>query len=113
MLEQLENIYSSSLTSLAEAGSTADLESWYKETLGRKGQVILMTRQVGQLAPEDRPVFGKRVNAIKGELETAYRDKSSALQAAELEAEMAADSLDVTLPGRRQWRAGQQWRRSR
>jgi phenylalanyl-tRNA synthetase alpha chain len=104
MIEELEQKYEESLASLKAAGSTAGLEAWYKETLGRKGTITLMTRQVGQLSPEERPVFGKRVNEVKRALEEAHRNRLAQVRAAELEAEIAADALDVTLPGRRQRR---------
>lgn len=104
MLEQLELIYSESLKRLLAAGTTPDLEEWYRQTLGRKGQVTLMTHQVGQLSAEERPAFGKRVNEIKKALEAVYQERLTAVRAAELEAELAADQIDVTLPGRRQHR---------
>lgn len=104
MLEELETVYAESLTTLESASSTSALETWYKETLGRKGNVTLMTRQVGQLPSEERPAFGKRVNEVKQALETRYERRQAAVKRAEIEAGLAADSLDVTLPGRRQWR---------
>jgi phenylalanyl-tRNA synthetase alpha chain len=64
----------------------------------------MMTRQVGKLSPEERPLFGKRVNQIKKELEVAYQERQNGVRAAELLSQLAAESLDVTLPGRRQWR---------
>lgn len=104
MLEQLDRLYEKSLAELEEAASTDQLEAWYKETLGRKGEVQLQTRKVGQLEPEERPVFGRRVNEIKQQLEAAYHERESVLRARELEAQMAQETLDVTLPGRPQWR---------
>lgn len=104
MLEELNLLYTQSLETLANGANSEALEAWYKQTLGRKGQVTLMTRQVGQLGPEERPIFGKRVNEIKRALETAYQDRLSQLQSAEMESQLAADRIDVTLPGRRRWR---------
>lgn len=104
MLNQLNDNYQRALNSLQEATSAAALDDWYKQTLGRKGQITLMTRQVGQLEPEDRPAFGRRVNEVKRELEAAYREQLSRVQMAELQATLSTDGLDVTLPGRRQWR---------
>jgi phenylalanyl-tRNA synthetase alpha chain len=104
MLDKLEQIYAQSLDELQKIASTSGLEAWYKETLGRKGQVILMTRQVGALSPEERPAFGRRVNEIKQELLEAYQRRLVGIRSAELEQEMAGDALDVSLPGRRQWR---------
>jgi phenylalanyl-tRNA synthetase alpha chain len=62
-----------------------------------------MTRQVGQLNPEERPAFGQRVNQVKEELAAAHQQRLARLRAAELEQKMAADTIDVTLPGRRQY----------
>jgi phenylalanyl-tRNA synthetase alpha chain len=104
MLEQLDELYEKSLAELKQVEETAVLESWYKETLGRKGSIYLMTRQVGQLTAEERPVFGKRINAVKQELEAAYEQRLAELKTVELQAQMAASAIDVTLPGRQQWR---------
>ncbi|MGD8805130.1 MAG: phenylalanine--tRNA ligase subunit alpha [Chloroflexota bacterium] len=104
MLDQLNENYERSLTALRAASTSEALDGWYKETLGRKGHITLMTRQVGQLSPEERPAFGRRVNEVKKELESAYKAQSARVQSAELLASLSRDSLDVTLPGRRQWR---------
>ena len=104
MREQLDEIYEQSLRTLEEAGSTDELETWHRETLGRKGSVQLQTRHIGQLVPEERPHFGRRINEVKQALEDAYQERAAALRAQELEAQMAAEALDVTLPGRRAWR---------
>jgi phenylalanyl-tRNA synthetase alpha chain len=103
MLAQLDELYAQSLKELETVGTTAVLDEWHKNTLGRKGSVYLLTRQVGQLPPEERPAFGQRLNAVKQELEAAYETRLAELRAVELQTEMAASTLDVTLPGRRQW----------
>lgn len=104
MLEEINLIYTQSLDALEDTRTTEDLEDWYRETLGRKGRVTLMTRQVGSLSAEDRPLFGKRVNQIKKGLEIVYKERQNSVRAAELQSRLAAESLDVTLPGRSQWR---------
>ncbi len=101
MFEQLNDTYQRSLDKLQNARTSETLEIWYRQTLGRKGDVTQLTRQVGQLSPGDRPAFGKRVNEVKKELEAAYQQQLVKVRKAELEAKMAADGLDVTLPGRR------------
>ena len=101
MLEQLNDTYQRSLDQLQNARTSETLETWYRQTLGRKGDVTQLTRQVGHLGPEDRPAFGKRVNEVKKELEAAYQQQLVKVRTAELEAKITADGLDVTLPGRR------------
>ncbi len=106
MLAQLDQLYADALAQLDQATNTADLDNWYKATLGRKGAVYLLTRQVGQLTAEERPLFGQRLNQIKNDLEARYQQRLDNLKTAELEAQIAASALDVTLPGRRPVRGG-------
>ena len=100
MLDQLESLYETSLAKLEEADSTAVLETWYRDTLGKKGGIYLLTRQVGQLSTDERPIFGKRINVVKNELEAAYEARLAKLKASELADKIASSAIDVTLPGR-------------
>jgi phenylalanyl-tRNA synthetase alpha chain len=100
MLDQLESLYKASLDKLEDVDSTAVLETWYRETLGRKGSIYLLTRQVGQLSADERPIFGKRINVVKSELEASYAARQAELKAAELADKIAGSAIDVTLPGR-------------
>jgi phenylalanyl-tRNA synthetase alpha chain len=104
MDQQLEETYKESSDALQRANSTTELDTWYKETLGRKGSVTLITREVGQLDPDKRPVFGRRVNEVKRYLEEAHKDRLTQIRSSEMDASVTDDALDVTLPGRRQWR---------
>ena len=104
MIEQLETLYQDALAKLQEGENTAVLEAWYRDTLGRKGSIQLMTRQVGALPTEERPAFGQRINVIKQELQAAYDERQNALKLAEMEEAIAKDVLDVTLPGRKHGR---------
>lgn len=100
MLDQLESLYTQSLQTIDQAETTAVLDAWYRETLGRKGSVYLMTRQIGQIDLAERPQFGRRINEVKEALQAAYDARYAALRAAELESELAGSAIDVTLPGR-------------
>ncbi|MFN2135238.1 MAG: phenylalanine--tRNA ligase subunit alpha [Candidatus Promineifilaceae bacterium] len=100
MSTDLEEIYGHAAAELLHVDDTADLETWYRKTLGRKGQVYLLTRQIGDVAPEDRPTFGKRLNEIKQALQEAYDVRREAIEAAEMSESLSKEVLDVTLPGR-------------
>lgn len=106
MFEELEHAFTSSLEELTQAQTPADLDIWYKGSLGRKGKLNLMARRVGQLEPDKRPEFGRRVNQLKKELEKAHKDRQDQLKGIDLDSVLAADGLDVTLPGRRPVRGG-------
>ena len=100
MSTDLELIYSNALASLQEAATVDELESWYRQNLGRKGQVYLLTRQVGRLDSQERPAFGKRLNEVKQALQSAYDQRLEALKNAEMEASLDENAIDVTMPGR-------------
>ena len=100
MSTDLEEIYGHAAAELLHVDDTSDLETWYRKTLGRKGQVYLLTRQIGDVAPEDRPTFGKRLNEIKQALQEAYDVRREAIEAAEMSESLSKEVLDVTLPGR-------------
>ena len=100
LFEELENIRAEALHVLDEAATKADLETWDKRYLGRKGAVTLQVRSVGKLPKDERPAFGRRVNEIKQELEAAYAARERKVKEAELAKDLEASAIDVTLPGR-------------
>jgi phenylalanyl-tRNA synthetase alpha chain len=102
----LEEIQARAASGLQAAQNTADLEQWYQGTLGKKGDVYLLTRQVGQLDPAERPLFGQRLNVVKQELQAAYEQRLAEIETAEMQQTLARDAIDVTMPGRPQPHGG-------
>jgi phenylalanyl-tRNA synthetase alpha chain len=100
MLSQLEQLGQKALTALKEAEDSKVLTSWHIHYLGKKGQLTLMLRRVGELPREERPAFGKRANELKNELEAAYEAREAEIKTVELEKTFAEGFIDVTLPGR-------------
>lgn len=100
MFEQLENLRNEALGALQAVQDSDALTAWERATIGKKGSATLIIRRVGELAAEDRPAFGKRANEVKQELMAAYEEKAAAIKTAELERQIAAGALDVSLPGR-------------
>ena len=82
------------------ADDLAELDAVRVKYLGKKGLFTQQLREVGKLAPELIPAAGKEINTAKDALATALEARRSALEARRLEAELAAQALDVTLPGR-------------
>ena len=101
MLEDLEQHYRQSAAALVAAEGREALAAWHRDTLGKKGSIYLLTRNLGALSAEERPAFGRRLNEIKAQLEAGYDQRLAEAEAAALDAQMAAGALDVTLPGRR------------
>ena len=104
--ETLTRVADEAKAALARAGSTAEIDAVDVEYLGRKGQLTGLLRLVGTLPAEDRPGFGQSVNAHKDELTAVIEAKRSELAHAERALRLAADAVDVTLPGTPDWVGG-------
>jgi phenylalanyl-tRNA synthetase alpha chain len=100
MLNQLETLAETAQTELEKLNTGDALNAWNGKYIGRKGEITQMLRRVSELPREERPLFGKRANQLKQELEAAYEQKAQAIKAAEMEQALIKDALDVTLPGR-------------
>lgn len=100
MLEQLEKLRAEALDALEAVEDSEGLDAWERATTGRKGAITLMTRRVGELPKEERPAFGKRANEVKQELMSANEDKAAAIKTTEMERDISAGAIDVSLPGR-------------
>lgn len=100
MLNKLEALGQTALAALKAIEDSAALGSWNSQHLGKKGQITLMLRRVGELSREERPAFGKRANEIKRELEAAFENRKAEIKTIEMEKAFAAGAIDVTLPGR-------------
>lgn len=80
--------------------STKGLDEIEIEYLGRKGRLTQLLRTVGELPPDQRPVFGSRVNEAKSRLEGLISEQRGKIAADETRLRIQAESVDVTLPGR-------------
>ena len=99
MREQLELIKSKALTALKAASSPAELEELRVKLLGKKGELTAVLKLMGKLSPEERPVMGALANAVRSEIEAKLEERKSAIHAAVLDAKLAAEAIDVTIPG--------------
>src|ERR1700730_14718981 len=102
IVQQLEQVFREAKTALSQASNGEQIQAWHSEYLGRKGQLTAILRNLGSLAPEERPQVGKVANDIKVALETELQARQDAIAQADLEARRRAGSVDVTLPGRPQ-----------
>jgi len=84
--------------------SAADTESAIEEVrvnaLGKKGEISLKMRELGQMSAEERQTAGPALNALKDEINSALAARKAALADAALEERLKAEWLDVTLPAR-------------
>ncbi len=100
LVQELTQLQQDALAALAQTTSTAATEAWYADYLGRKGKMTAILRGVGQLDAAERPLVGKTANEVKVVLEAALQERQAAMNQAEMESALAAEGIDVTLPGR-------------
>lgn len=100
LTRQLERLRDETLAATAAAPDLASLERLQVDVLGRKGQLTAVLRGIGALPPDDRPKVGAAANAVREVLEAAFAERREALQAEAIAARIAAERVDVTLPGR-------------
>src|SRR4051794_11713635 len=99
MLDRIEAIHDAAVAEIDSAGTAAELEELRVKHLGRKAELPNILRGVAQLPPEERGAVGKRANEVRRALEALIEDRSAALEATELDARLARDRVDMTLPG--------------
>ncbi len=86
----------------AVEGATAldELDAVRVKYLGRKGLLTVQLKELGKLSADERPAAGQIINAAKQVLTTAIQARQNVLEEERIQATLAADSLDVSLPGR-------------
>jgi len=105
-MQDLDKIVAEATAAFAAAGDPAQLEQIKARYLGRQGTLTELLKGLGKLAPEARRDAGARINAAKDGIESALAARRQALAQGQLDARLAEESLDVTLPGRGLARGG-------
>lgn len=99
-MQELQQILDDALKSFAAIEDAAELENAKARYLGKEGSLTGLLKGLGKLSAEERPAAGARINQVKQQIEAALQARRDALQQRALQAKLAAESLDVTLPGR-------------
>ena len=99
MKNQLEQIKLAAMAALDEAATPAALDELRVRYLGKKGELTAVLKQMGKLSAEERPVMGPLANAVRAQIEEKLEECKAAINAKVLEAKLAAEAIDVTIPG--------------
>lgn len=102
MKEQLEKIELLAKEELSSCGEIKELEALKIKYLGKKGELTAILKQMGKLSAEERPVIGQLANKVRADIEEAVGQKLAVLKASQQEAEIKAETIDITLPGKPQ-----------
>ena len=101
-MQALDDLKAEATAAIESVGDSAALEKLRVEWLGKKGRVTDLLKSLGQLDADERPKVGAEINALKQLLNKQISERKETLQQAAIAAQLAAEALDVTLPGRRE-----------
>ncbi|MDJ0899659.1 MAG: phenylalanine--tRNA ligase subunit alpha [Xenococcus sp. MO_188.B8] len=96
---QLTQLQTSAVDAIADSSSLDELEQLRVKYLGKKGQLSQILRGMGKLSPEERPVVGSLGNKVKQAIQNSLETQKETLQQAAIQAKIASETLDVTMPG--------------
>jgi phenylalanyl-tRNA synthetase alpha chain len=105
-VSSLDELEQQALQAVAESSDATALDEVRVRYLGKKGVLTQQLKQLGALPAEERPAAGQEINRIKRQVQTAIESRGEALQSAALDAQLASETIDVTLPGRGQSQGG-------
>jgi len=100
MLEKLSALRTAAEQDIAAAASLEDIKELRVKYLGKKGEITLISKMLGTVSAEERPVLGQAVNVLRTFVEQELSNKEKALALAALEYKLANEKLDISLPGR-------------
>ena len=99
MKEQLATIRAAALEAFTSAKDSAELDALRVQYLGKKGELTGVLKMMGKLSAEERPAMGQLANQVRADREAARDEASAKLAEAALEAQLKAETVDVTIPG--------------
>ena len=102
MKEMMQKLREAALQAILETEDVDPLENLRVKYLGKKGELTGILRQMGKLTAEERPQMGQLANQLRSELEETLETRRTALNEARLEMKLLQETVDVTLPGKKQ-----------
>ena len=105
-MTDLDSIVDSARAAFSVAATPADLENAKAQFLGKSGRVTALMKSLAALSVEEKKTRGAAINLAKQAIEAALNERRQALLDAELQVQLKAEALDVTLPGRQRPQGG-------
>ena len=99
-MENLAALTEEALKLVDSADDLAALDKVRVEYLGKKGLISAQAKMLGKLSPEERPAAGAKINEAKQQVQLRLDEVKARLERQAIEAKLAQETIDVTLPGR-------------
>ncbi len=106
LIDGIEAVLPQARQAISAAPDRKAIEQLRVEFLGKKGKITRLNQRLGKLSAEERPIAGKLLNTQRTEITELLEKRTAELESRELDARIAAEALDVTLPGIRPARGG-------
>lgn len=100
-MQNLENLVASALQAVEQANDIATIEALRVEYFGKKGHFTALMQGLRDVPADERPAVGAKINEAKQKAQDTFNAKKDQLDSAELNAKLANESIDVSLPGRK------------
>lgn len=100
-MQHLDEIITNAMTAIQQANTLVELDDVRVQLLGKKGELTALLQSLGKLPADERRQAGQEINQAKEAIQQTLNSRKEALQQAELTKKLAAETIDVTLPGRR------------
>ena len=100
LTRDLEALRDDALAAITAAPDLGALQALEVDILGKKGRLTVVSRGIGALPAEDRPRVGAVANPVRAAIEAAFRERGEVLGSDALRVRLAAETVDVTTPGR-------------
>ncbi|ADZ91732.1 phenylalanine--tRNA ligase subunit alpha [Marinomonas mediterranea] len=101
-MENLNQILANALEAVAASDSESALDDIRVKYLGKKGELTALLKQLGNVAPEERPKFGQLVNEAKAQVQEKMNERKASLAKAALDIKLASETIDISLTGKGQ-----------
>ena len=101
-MSDLDQLLEQATDAIKKADDLKILDHFRVHYLGKKGQVTECLKSLGQLPPAERPLMGQKANVVKQKIQELIDEQVALLQKSQIAQQLAAETLDITLPGRRQ-----------
>jgi phenylalanyl-tRNA synthetase alpha chain len=105
-VSELNNLQETAAAAINAAEDLTQLDNLRVQYLGKKGEITLQLKNLGQLPADERREAGQKINVVKQAIQQLLESRKTELSEQAINAQLAAESVDITLPGRRVDRGG-------
>ena len=106
MTQELECLLEQATQSISQSDDLASLDAIRVTYLGKKGEITHKLKNLSQVSAEERPAAGQAINQIKVRIQTLLEQRKTAISDALIVEKLRNDTVDITLPGRRNQAGG-------